>query len=371
MEKKVIYISPSIEKNCAPGMRAHFFIESMIENGIEPIIFSNSEIQTFSKKIFIKKSKYLSNNNSKSLLKRLFEEFYFAISIIFFLLRIKKNIPVIYSLPPFFSLLVVFPFISKKRKFILDIRDLYPEALSALDFLNKKNILYRIIDRYFQYILKKSDLVICATQGISNYISDNYKKPSEVVFNGFPNEILKYPKNKFEDFTIIFHGILGNFQNIELLVNVINELTDYKIKFIVIGFGKKSHLFKKINNKNFSFLGKKSNKDTLEIVSRCHLGISLRLDDQLSKHSIPVKVFEYLGLNLNSIITPKSEGSELIEHLGCGLGLDNDQESIKDCILNYYNKFLSGNYTIKNPKIDCYSRENQSLNFTNFIIKII
>ena len=61
--------------------------------------------------------------------------------------------------------------------------------------------------------------------------------------------------------------------------------------------------------------------ETMSVIERCHVGLCLRTNDDVSKDAFPVKVWEYLGLGMPSIVTPHCEAGEFLEQHGCGTQL--------------------------------------------------
>jgi glycosyltransferase involved in cell wall biosynthesis len=57
---------------------------------------------------------------------------------------------------------------------------------------------------------------------------------------------------------------------------------------------------------------------TIELIESCHVGLCLRKDDKISRDSFPVKVWEYIGLGIPTIVTPKCEAGSFIQQHGCG-----------------------------------------------------
>ena len=180
--------------------------------------------------------------------------------------------------------------------------------------------------------------------GAKNFLL-NYTSLDKItlVENGF-NERPKC-RNKFENFTVCFHGILGEFQDVDGLLTVGRLLKREGIDFIVIGYGKKEHLLESADE--ITFLGRKSPEATLEIVERCHLGISLRTNDEISRNSFPVKVWEYVGMSLPCIISPISEAGIFVENYGLGAQFEfGEYEEILKKIL----EFKSGLWKVKDSK---------------------
>ena len=369
--KRLIFISPSITRDSAPGMRAFYLINALVDKGVCLQVISNSENNLWGENVELHYNKYLEIKNSTSTGLRILQEIYYSFSILFLILRTNNKSKIYFSLPPFFSFLIL-QFFLKNNRIILDIRDIYPEALSEAGFINKTNLSYQILEYFWKKSVSKSLKIFTATEGISKILSSHTKVPSTTFYNGFPKEIQSKSKSKFKKFTVVFHGIFGTFQNIEMLVCIINSLKDYDIRFLAIGYGKKLGLFKNITNPKFKIYPKMGNTETIKLVSRCHLGLSLRKNDLLSVNAIPVKVFEFIGLEINCIVSPISEGSRLVEMLGVGIGVENDPDKIRNIIISIYlNRKLQDQVSEPNQELQKFTREFQSNKIADNISELL
>ncbi|MBK9509090.1 MAG: glycosyltransferase [Cytophagaceae bacterium] len=121
-----------------------------------------------------------------------------------------------------------------------------------------------------------------------------------------------------------------------------------KIHFVVIGSGPKENLLRGIEEENLSFFGRLTNSETANIVSKCHLGLSLRDNSIISREAFPVKLYEYMGAGIPSISTPINEGGQLIERLKMGLNVENNEEQIISSILKCQKDRVFYNSLVKN-----------------------
>ena len=113
-----------------------------------------------------------------------------------------------------------------------------------------------------------------------------------------------------------------------------NKLREMDIKLLVIGYGAKEDLLQ--FSTNIDFLGKKSHRETMDIISKCHVGLSLRGNDRISVNSFPVKVWEYIGMEIPCIVSPPSEAGEFVELNGLGKQVSfGDYDAIINIILEY------------------------------------
>ena len=127
-----------------------------------------------------------------------------------------------------------------------------------------------------QYVCKKAKGIVATTKKMETTIK-SYKvnENTATVFNGFdPNLFFpKNPKDKFEKFTLIFHGNLARMQNIDLLIKIARSCPE-DVDVLVAGFGPGE---KKIRReKRIKFLGRLSYEKIPEIVTKSHVGLSFR-----------------------------------------------------------------------------------------------
>jgi len=260
--------------------------------------------------------------------------------------------------------------IKNSKNIILDIRDIYPEVFFENEVINRGSFLASILIKIEAYLYHNSKSIISVTEGLKALIVSKNCPPDKVVVvkNGFDKNIFKINSEKFEIFTIVFHGTLGRFQNIEILIEVIEyfNLLDRKVKFLVLGEGNKDSILKNSDLINLEYIENIPYPDISKIISKCHLGLSFRTDDNISKMSLPVKVFEYIGVGIPTIVTPISEAGEMIESNQLGLQCNNNVEEIINNI-----KIIRNNYThyinILKNKRDEFSRQHEIKKFNKVI----
>ena len=262
-------------------------------------------------------------NNKSSFIRRLFKEILFSLELSIRLIFIKTDYVFISSPPFIMSLYCSFISIIKRKPYILDVRDLYPEVFFSAGLFKSTNIIGIILSSLEDKMYRNSIFIISTTHSWVKQIS-RFQKDTFLVRNGFIESLIPKSVNKYSTFTVVFHGNLGIFQNIELLIEIANKFdqTDTEIKFLVIGSGSKQYLLK---NTNIEFIGHRALKDIYSIISRCHLGVSFRTKDPLSIGAIPVKIYEYISMRIPVVVVPKGEAGDLIESLGMGYQFDPHQ----------------------------------------------
>lgn len=328
--------------------------------------FDNPKIRHFFFKLF-------SQNNKNSFLVRIIKEISLGIFLSTkFVFKSKIDRIFLISLPPYLSSLIMC-LILRIRGFdyVIDVRDAYPQMYSSAGLIKKDGAIYNFFLMMNKIIFKKAKYIISATDGIQNGIHENTNNKNLItIFNGFHTFLTDIRTEKHEKFSVCFHGILANMQDIESLASLIKSFDENEtIDFYIIGYGPKEGLIKKLKaKKNVFFLGKLSHEDTIYQISKCHIGLCLRTNEEVSQKSFPVKVWEYIGLKIPSIITPISEAGEYVEDREIGFQYKaGEVESIKKKIIEFKNNKFLYDKTVDNLSMieTSFSREKQANKIIN------
>ena len=303
--------------------------------------------------------------NKENYIFRFLKELLTGIHVSFKLfLQYKRPDLLIISSPSYFAFLILALFAKlRKINYALEIRDIYPEVFVHSGLLNNFNFIVNFFHHITTYIYQNSSLIICSNRLIEKNIFQKIKSDKvKTVFNGFPDEMIKFSDSKFKKFTICFHGVLGVFQDVHTLSKVIEKLELENVNIIAIGYGPKEKLLQNLNQKNFKFYGKKTLNETLKIVSKCHIGLSLRTNDYISKNCFPVKNWEYLGAGIPTVNTPYNEAAMFCQKNKIGFSCDSG-EIIS--IVNIIKKYIDNEELYKKHKDNCLKiRNNYSRSVT-------
>ena len=320
----------------AAAVRITPIVDAMMENGHEVKVITTKASKDV-KGYNISTTFFQGPKNNQGFAKRLFSEILFGLEIGFRALFSKSDAYLVTS-PPFFMTLIVITLIRLKRKpYVLDIRDDYPRIFKEQGLIKETHFLYRFFDKMAKRAYLKALVVTGATAGLVHNISEKAGKAAQVhlLRNGFVNSKIPSTTSKREKFTLVFHGNLGKFQNIELLLEVAEKLSqETHIEFLVIGSGSNDYLLKESQLDNVTFLGRLPHDQIMTEIATCHLGVSFRIDGRISQDAFPVKVYEYIGVGLPTIITPECEAGAFVNERKIGLEFANkDVDGIVDTIL--------------------------------------
>lgn len=342
MKKVVLFFESVYPDNNAAAVRASYLLKAFKAKvpSIELVVLTGT-----SSPASLEGVGFVSLTGQKSYKKissfnRALKELKQGFSALFVFARISRSSDFIYISSPSYlaSLVLICYSILTRKPFVFEVRDIYPEAFVYAGLIKEKSLIYKFFIFLSRIAYKYAELNVPATEGIKKMIEQSVLEAKNITcFNGFPASFLGVNNIKFERFTLVFHGTLGSFQDIEMLCELSRRLEDFQdVDVFIIGHGPKSELVERLArySQNIKFFGSLNYKETIDVVSKCHIGLSLRLDDPLSSNSFPVKIWEYIGLAIPSIITPwGSEAGRFLELNCCGVQVKGgDVDSIIDTV---------------------------------------
>jgi glycosyltransferase involved in cell wall biosynthesis len=267
----------------------------------------------------------------------------FMLSSIFWgIFKTKSNYDyIVTSSPPLFigiSGLVLSRF--KKARFILDIRDIWPDSAVSTGKISKGGLLYKFGKKMEIFSYKKADLITCVSNPMKEYIEEHVKKNVIVLYNGFFTELSikgkeKLKKNKI--YTITYLGNIGHAQDISAVIKTAEKIRNKHVKFLFIGEGaKREGLEKEVLQKrlkNVEFKGPFSKEKSLEyMLSSSALLINLK-DSKTFEKTIPSKVFDYMYANRPILFGIKGEGKKILSGVPGNIPFEpSNPESLKKAI---------------------------------------
>ena len=294
-------------------------------------VFEGYENNFYSKEIFqgIEVHRcWIYISKSSRIFNRLINYFSFVISSFFIGLKIvNKNTDLIIceSPPLFLGMTAVFLKKIKKVKLLFNVSDLWPKTAVDLGIIHNK-IIIRMSIFLEEWIYNNSDLISCQTNGIKEDISSRIDSKSLFWYkNGynFNNSIRRSGDNwrmmngfNTDDFIILYAGIIGHAQGLEVCLKAANELKkDNSIKFVIIGSGPQLDELKMIKNKlnlsNVVFLRHLSKNKLNNIIPQIDAGIIPLKKIAIFEGAIPSKIFDILGNKKPLILGVKGEAKKI------------------------------------------------------------
>lgn len=258
------------------------------------------------------------------------------------------------------NLLPIFPcmfFLSRNKKIVLDIHGTVPEEhmLAGWPFKSK---LYSIVEKY---IFKRLTLAVTVTESMRKFYQLKYPstKAKFETYSILPAHILNQSySNSFQSddefVNVVYSGNLQAWQNLDLMLNVIANNIDEKIRyFILTGEPEKMAqllALKEIEVGRHLILDSVSPENLKDYYAIAHYGFILRDDIVVNNVACPTKLIEYMFYGIIPVVKSVK------------IGDFNDLGFEYICVEDFNSKDLKPKKSDKNNKI-ISSLKDKSINF--------
>ena len=289
--------------------------------------------------------------------KRILDYISYAIMAFIFGLSVKFDI-VIGTTPQFFTpISAYFLSVVKKRKFVIEIRDLWPESIEAVGMIKSKSHLYKLISIIQKFLYIKSNLIVVVTDSFKEHLINLTINPDKIIVikNGvITGQNLSFKKdtnlisklNLKNKFIVSYTGTIGMAHGLDFIIECIRQVKDKSIHFIFQGEGaKKKHIINIANDynlKNITFLPKVPKKQIYKYILISDVALINLKKSKTFKSVIPSKIFENVLLRKPILLGLEGEAKKLIRDYDVGICYIPENK----------NSFLSSLEKIKSFKCD-------------------
>jgi colanic acid biosynthesis glycosyl transferase WcaI len=230
-----------------------------------------------------------------------------------------------------------------KAKFVLDVRDLWPEGLTATGQATEDALAYKVIGASTSFLYKKADHIVAVTDGIRDSIIENHPVNPENVHmirtavdieqfqssdNPLPPSIREHIEGKF---VVSYIGTMGNAHGLETVVEsarILEHEYPRRFAFIIAGTGAEEQEIRDLAiEKNVTSLLCTGNleRDLIPtLLRRSNIGLaSLRLSP-IFLTVVPTKLYEYMAVGLPIVSNVAGEAEEFLSRTGAGITVEGD-----------------------------------------------
>lgn len=274
-------------------------------------------------------------SKSRSIVARLLNYFSFVFTSFFALVRMPKAVYLICESPPLFlGLTAVFVSWIKGSRLVFNVSDLWPESAEKLNIISNRFLLGAAY-KLEHWIYRNSFLISGQTKGIVKSIQSRFPSTRVIWFpNGVDTDFFGGEEEAFswrsewniaaDDFVLLYAGIIGHAQGLEVILNAVESLQDIPIQFLIVGDGpEKERLMAQAKTLGLSkviFLPNMQKSKIPSLIKTCDAYIVPLKKLDLFKGAIPSKLFEPLSLGKPILLGVDGEARELfIEEGKAGL----------------------------------------------------
>jgi glycosyltransferase involved in cell wall biosynthesis len=336
------FVSEFFPVQNAVSIRTQCFVRRLRSDGIAVRLITSGRRRLFDGHIVHGVSALPPTSTSESLF-RLFREIWlgFLMGARILLISRERSVVVI-STPPFFmASLCVLAARLRRLPYVLDIRDRYPNVFFSLGLISPRSLLGRLFLRLEFEMCAYAKYLVTVTYSLAGDLRADFHCPVEVVRNGFDADIFQ-PRSvpDLDCFAssvprVITHGLFGRFFDLDTFLKIVRhcQATCPPHEFLVVGYGPKIDIIVASCLSNVVVLPAMSQRDVAQLVRDSDIGLSVHSSDPSMLGSFPVKVMEYIGAGIPSIVLPYSEAGMEVAERGLGWSYDpSDWKLASDCI---------------------------------------
>ena len=268
----------------------------------------------------------------------------------------------------------------KRAKFILEIRDLWPQVLIDMGRAKENSLVIQILRKLERFLYKRADKIMVLASGSAKYLQQYGVLEEKIVF--VPNGVhLKHLKSTlprvaararygFTKFTLVYAGAHGPANALHTILKAAQVLKNNKdIEFVLVGDGTEKKNLKQYASdqgiENVKFLDPIPKDEMPNFFLAADVGVITLGDIELFRYGVsPNKLFDYMGSSLPVICSVGGDMGKMVEEANAGISVSaEDWEKLAESALrlNRLSDFERIKLGENGAKYVCdrYSRERQ------------
>ncbi len=281
---------------------------------------------------------------------RIISFFSFMFSSVWTALQVKDADLIMGTTPPIFQAVSAwFVALIRRKPFLLEVRDLWPEFGVSMGVL--KNPVIIALARWLEkFLYARATHILVNSPAYRDYMIAKGVPESKVTYIAYGTDVDMFNPSidgssirkelKLEDkFVVLYAGALGQANDLDTLLRAAERLKkEERIRFVLFGDGKeRTRLESEAKSKNLSnviFAGTRPKKDMPLIVASADACLAILQDIPMFRTTYPNKVFDYMAAGRATVLVIDGVSRELIESSNGGVYVQpNDDAALAQSIL--------------------------------------
>ena len=242
----------------------------------------------------------------------------------------------------------------RRRPFVYNVQEIFPDIAVSLGVLKNKNIIRRI-EWLEKFIYDRSDVVVVISDWFrKRLINKGISEEKIKVIPNFTDTDFMKPKNRQngfsavhglnDKFVVLYAGNIGLTQNFENILAAASRLKHLKdLCLLIVGDGTRSKWLEKKLKKSYSnvkFLHYQPRSVIPEMYASSDVCL-VPLKGGTAQETFPSKIYTIMSAGRPAIVAadPDSELTWIVKQSGCGWAVPPDnEEALSDVIERIYNQ---------------------------------
>lgn len=244
----------------------------------------------------------------------------------------------------------------KRAPFVFEVRDLWPESLTAVGVANSNSLLHRTLARIAEVLYRRSDRIVVVSPAFVDYLVEHRRVPREkisVIENGVETQLFS-PEAGTElrrewaaerKFVVSYIGTMGMAHGLETIIAAAAKLqsTNRDVLFLMVGEGAEKEkivaLARERDLDNVRFVGQQPREIIPAYIGASDVCLVLLKKSDVFKTVIPTKMLEFMSCARPVILAVEGQARTILEEAGAGLAIEpENSEALVNAI-----RHLAGN----------------------------
>lgn len=278
----------------------------------------------------------------------------FMFSSIWTALRVKEVDLVMGTTPPIFQAVSAwFVAVLRRKPFLLEVRDLWPEFGVSMGVLKNK-IVIALARALEKFLYARATHILVNSPAYKEYMVGKGVSEEKITFIAYGTDVDMFNPNVDgssvraelgvqDKFLVLYAGALGQANDIDTILRAARRLNGQdKIRFVLFGDGKERPRLQdeaeRMKLSNVIFAGVRAKKDMPRVVAAADVCLAILQNIPMFRMTYPNKVFDYMAAGRATVLVIDGITRHLIEASNGGVFVQpGDDEMLANTILDLAN----------------------------------
>jgi colanic acid biosynthesis glycosyl transferase WcaI len=231
---------------------------------------------------------------------------------------------------------------TRQIPFVFEVRDLWPESLSAVGVGDENSLLHHTLGKVAKFLYQRSARIVVVTPAFKEHLVRLWRVPAEkiaVVENGVKtglfapapaaaNQALRRKLGAEGKFLICYIGTMGMAHGLETLLDAAGQLQrqESNAQFLLVGEGAEKERIKTLAQSrglaNVCFLDQQPREKIPAFISASDACLVLLKKTDVFKTVIPTKMLEFMSCARPVILGVDGQARQIVEEAEAGLVIE-------------------------------------------------
>jgi colanic acid biosynthesis glycosyl transferase WcaI len=221
--------------------------------------------------------------------------------------------------------------------FVFEVRDLWPESLTAVGIGHENSLLHRSLAKIAGFLYRSCDRLVVVTPAFKEYLIEHWRVPEDKIFvveNGVetnlfsrltPNLAIRRELRAEEKFVVSYIGTMGAAHGLETLLEAAALLRarEPKVLFVLVGEGaEKARIVSVARSRgltNVRFVGQQPREKIPAYITASDACLVLLKKTELFKTVLPTKMLEFMSCARPVILGVDGHARKVMEQADAGI----------------------------------------------------